>query len=119
MKGTFKNIIIIGLLAIASHQADAKQDTKRNDFPTHARAEFVFACMHSSGPSQVALMQCSCAIDTIAEAITYDEYEEAETIIRMRQVAGDRVAIFREAERFNKAVDKLKAAQAQSEVECF
>lgn len=40
-----------------------------NDYPTQARAEFVFACMASNGQTQQALRQCACAIDVIASIL--------------------------------------------------
>lgn len=90
-----------------------------NDFPTNARAEFVFACMSTNGQSMEILNKCSCTIDAIAEQMKYDDYVEAETVIRMRQVQGDRVAAFRTAEWLRRAVDRLQAAQAEAEVRCF
>ena len=37
-----------------------------NDYPTEARADYVFACMKTNGDTQQALRQCSCSIDVIA-----------------------------------------------------
>jgi len=90
-----------------------------NDFPTNARAEFVFACMSTNGQSMEILNKCSCTIDAIAEQMSYDAYVEAETVLRMRQMQGERVAAFRTAEWLRQAVDKLRAAQAEAEVRCF
>ncbi|MDD9807218.1 MAG: hypothetical protein OXU34_02940 [Gammaproteobacteria bacterium] len=90
-----------------------------NDFPTSARAEFVFACMSTNGQSMEILNKCSCTIDAIAAQMKYDDYVEAETVLRMRQMQGDRVAAFRTAEWLRQAVDRLQAAQAEAEVSCF
>lgn len=90
-----------------------------NDFPTRARAEYVFACMSSNGESEVMLVQCSCALDTIAELMKYDEYVDAETTLRMRLLPGERTAMFRDVEWVRKSVEKLKAAQAEAEIRCF
>ncbi len=90
-----------------------------NDFPTRARAEYVFACMSSNGESEVMLIQCSCAVDVIAELMSYDEYVDAETTVRMRLLSGDRTAMFRDVEWVRKSVEKLRAAQAEAEIRCF
>ena len=90
-----------------------------NDFPTRARAEFVFACMSSNGTSELMLNRCSCAVDTIAESMPYEEYVDAETALRMRLVPGERTAMFRSVEWVRKSVEKLKAAQAEAEIRCF
>ena len=90
-----------------------------NDFPTRARAEYVFACMSSNGESEIMITRCSCAVDTIAELMSYDEYVDAETAIRMRLVPGERTAIFRDVEWVRKSVEKLKEAQAEAEIRCF
>ena len=40
-----------------------------NDYPTSARADYVFACMKTNGDTREALDQCSCSIDVIASLI--------------------------------------------------
>lgn len=90
-----------------------------NDFPTRARAEYVFACMSANGQSMEILDKCSCSIDVIAGQMKYEDYVDAETAIRMRQLRGDRAGIFRSAEWARRAVDKFQAAQVEAEVRCF
>ena len=90
-----------------------------NDFPTNARAEYVFACMSTNGQSREMLDKCSCSVDTIAKLMSYEEYVDAETAVRMRQMSGERTAIFRDVEWVNKVVEKLRAAQAEAEIHCF
>src|SRR5262249_6741803 len=50
-----------------------------NDYPTAARADYVFACMKTNGDTQPALEKCSCSIDVIASILPYDRYVAAET----------------------------------------
>ncbi len=90
-----------------------------NDFPTRALAEYVFACMSSNDQTEVMLEKCSCSIDVIAETITYDEYVEAETVLRMRQLSSDRVDIFRNSEWANIMIDRYRKSQAEAEIRCF
>ncbi len=67
-----------------------------NDYPTNARADYVFVCMATNGQTRDMLDRCSCAIDQIAEILSYDDYVRAETVLRMRQTAGERVGMFRQ-----------------------
>ena len=66
-----------------------------NDYPTEARADYVFACMATNGGTREALRRCSCSIDTIAAILPYARYVEAETVLSMRLMAGERAALFR------------------------
>ena len=91
-----------------------------NDFPTEARAEYVFACMATNGENREMLSRCSCSIDRIADHLTYDEYVEAETVLRMRLMGGgEKATLFKETAWAKQIVDKLKQAQAEAELDCF
>lgn len=91
-----------------------------NDYPTDARAEYVFACMATNGQSQDALRRCSCSIDAIATILPYDGYVAAETVLRMRQGAGERAAMFRGGTPAAMAIlADLRRAQAEAEMLCF
>src|SRR5882672_6159678 len=69
-----------------------------NDYPTVARADYVFACMKANGETRRALEQCSCSIDVIASVIPYDRYVMAETVLSMSQVMGNLGTQFRSTE---------------------
>lgn len=90
-----------------------------NDYPTAARAEFVFACMTTNGGNQEALQRCSCAIDVIATLLPYDKYEKAETVLRMRRQSGGYLGQMFRSAATNEIVRELEEAQAESEVRCF
>lgn len=90
-----------------------------NDYPTVARADYVFGCMAANGQTRQALEKCSCSIDTIATILPYHKYEEAETILSMGQVAGQAAEVFRSTAMFRDMVADLRRAQAEAEVTCF
>jgi hypothetical protein len=90
-----------------------------NDYPTSARADYVFGCMKANGETQRSLEQCSCSIDIIASLLSYDRYVAAETVLRMAQVPGNLGGQFRSTEQARTAVDDLRRAQAEAEVRCF
>lgn len=90
-----------------------------NDYPTEARAEYVFACMAANGQTRKALAECSCAIDHIASVLDYDDYEAAETVLRMRQTTGERAGMFRDTVFASEFTKVLQAAEAEAEILCF
>jgi hypothetical protein len=90
-----------------------------NDYPTEARADYVFVCMATNGQTREALRRCSCSIDVIASILPYEKYVDAETVLAMRQVQGERVGMMRTAAVANDFVRDLKRAQAEGDVRCF
>src|SRR5262245_63067194 len=94
------------LLAIARPQAAEPV----NDYLTVVRADYVFACMQVNGQTRDALEKCSCSIDVIASLLPFAQYEEAETVMRVRQRAGEKGALFLTTPMRQK-VDELKRAQ--------
>ncbi|MEI4472734.1 hypothetical protein [Frigidibacter sp. MR17.24] len=113
---------ILGLwaaLALALPAAAQPAPGTVNDYPTDARAEYVFSCMAVNGQSADALERCSCSIDTIASILPYDHYVASETVLRMRQTSGERAALFRGTQPATDAVAELRRAQAEAEMLCF
>ena len=90
-----------------------------NDYPTSARAEYVFACMKANGETRHALEQCSCSVDVLASLLPYERYVSAETVLSMSQVTGNLGTQFRSTEQAKIAVNDLRCAQAEAEVRCF
>lgn len=90
-----------------------------NDYPTEARADYVFACMAANGQTRQELIKCSCSIDEVAAILPYDRYVEAETVLSMRLTGGERMAVFNSAVAANTLVADLRRAQAEAEVVCF
>ncbi len=90
-------------------------------YPTATVADYVFGCMASNGQTEDALRRCSCSLDYIAERLNYDEYVQAETVLRMQQVPSgeDRMTMFRTAPWAQKIVERLRQAQVEAELRCF
>lgn len=103
-------------LLVVIRPADAGSE---NDFPTAARADYVFACMASNGQTQEMLFKCSCSIDVIAELMRYDQYVQAETIIRMRAIPGEKTAAIRDTAWTQEIIDLMRRSQAEAELRCF
>ncbi len=90
-----------------------------NDYPTQARADYIFGCMKANGDTRTALEQCSCSIDVIATLLPYERYVEGEAVLSLSQVSGPFGSMFRSPEPAKAAVKDLRRAQAEAEVRCF
>jgi hypothetical protein len=90
-----------------------------SDYPTEALADYVFACMASNGETREMLQRCSCSIDVVASIIPYEKYVQAETILSMNLVGGERMAVFRDPIWTQEVVADLRRAQAEGEIRCF
>jgi hypothetical protein len=108
----------LAVFALLGGQLGAAAQTPANDFPTEARADYVFACMAANGQTSEALRKCACSLDVVASILSYDRYVEAETILSMRQGVGRQATMFRAAN-FEEAVADLRRAQAEGEIRCF
>jgi hypothetical protein len=107
-------VLAVAVIGTAAHA----QDAKGNDYPTIARADYVFACMQVNGRSRQILEKCSCSIDVIADLLPYDKYEEAETIMSVRQKGGEAVAPLMTPE-YQEKILEMKRAQVEGELRCF
>lgn len=121
-----KRLVLAGLMAAGTVLGVAggaglavAADGNVNDYPTIARADYVFACMQVNGQTQEVLRKCSCSIDMIAELLPYSDYEEAETVMSIPQNGGERVSIFLSYQPLKDKVARLKKAQVEAELRCF
>jgi hypothetical protein len=110
--------IVAALAALVTTAMIARAEDA-NDYPTSARAEYVFGCLKANGEARQAIEQCSCSIDVIASIIPYERYVTAETVLSMSQVRGNLGGQFRSSEQAASALNDLRRAQAEAEVRCF
>jgi len=110
---------IVAAMVVLAATAYAARAEEANDYPTSARAEYVYGCMKANGETRQAIEQCSCSIDVVASIVTYERYVTAETELSMSQVQGNLGTQFRTSEQANSAVNDLRRAQAEAEVRCF
>ncbi len=109
----------LGALLISIVMTGSVGAARAHDYPTSTLADYIFGCMASNGQSQDILRRCSCSIDVIASIVPHEQYVRAETIIRMRQVGGEKSTVFRDGSEFKKIVDTLRGAQAEADIRCF
>lgn len=113
-----KALAIAASLALLGVPAAAQAPDTPSDYPTEARADYVFGCMEVNGGTRDALRRCSCSIDVVASILPYDKYVEAETVMSVIQVGGEKAGIFRDPAMAEKVAD-LRRAQAEGEIRCF
>jgi len=82
--------LVTALITAAAPSASADD---LNDYPTSARAEYVFGCMKANGETQEILQKCSCSVAVGSE--------------------------FRSTEPAKLALQEFRRAQAEAEVRCF
>lgn len=103
-------------IAVAAH---GQVRHPAHDYPTAARADYVIGCLAANGFKREALDRCACGIDVIADMLPYDDYEKADTILRMQQGGlGDRGALFRDTPIAKEETEKLRRAQAEVNLQC-
>src|SRR3954447_3428951 len=81
-------LIALFVAALPLRAAVAAETNGASDYPTNARADYVFGCMAANGQTREALERCSCSLDIIASILPYEHYVQAETVLMMRQGVG-------------------------------
>lgn len=109
---------VVAMAGAAAWAAESTTTSVENDYPTVTRADYIYACMLVNGQTRDVLEKCSCSIDVIAEVLPYKQYEEAETIMSVRQRGGESVAYLYAPPMLEK-VRNMKRAQVEGEIRCF
>ena len=112
-------LLVAAVASLLAAAFNARAEDITNDYPTSARAEYVYGCMKANGETRQAIEQCSCSIDVVASLLPYDRYITAETVLSMSQVRGNLGGQFRTSEQASSALNDLRRAQAEAEVRCF
>jgi hypothetical protein len=91
-----------------------------NDFPTVDRVLYVQECMRAHPGTQFEMSnKCSCALDTLARDVGYDDYVTMSTISKATSMAGERGGVIRDAPSLAPQLKRLRELQAKAEKACF
>ena len=112
-------IFLILFFSACEDKKSEKSAVENNSFPTHEKVEYVFACMQGNEGSPEYMVKCSCSIDYIDEQMTYDDYVEAETIMSLRQIYGEKSIMFRNTPNAMEIYTNMQNLLAEAEMECF
>jgi len=108
----------LGLIAATAAYADAPASGPANDYPTVARIEYVQECMNRAGGEQNTMYQCACAIDRIAEKLSYDEFVEASTYAKYATLPGEGGGIFRDTDEAKKKAKLFRTIESDAYRAC-
>ena len=124
IKSIFNYFIIFLFFFILSCEEKKKESSsmseiKTQNIPTHEKVEYVFACMQGNEDTQAYIAKCSCSIDYIDEQMTYDEYVNAETILSLKQIYGEKSLMFKNTPNAMEIYSNMQNILAEAEMECF
>lgn len=94
---TLCNAVGAALVAVCAC-VSARADAPSHDYPTIARVEYVRECVNRTGGREGAMYQCACAIDRIADKLTYDQFVESSTYAKYATLPGEGGGIFRDTD---------------------
>jgi hypothetical protein len=113
MNHAFKSLLLAALVA-ASGSACA------NDFPTVDRVLYVQECIRANpGPYYEMVNKCSCALDSLANEVGFDEYTEMVTISNGMSIGGERGGAFRDVPELAPELKKYRELQVKVKKGCF
>lgn len=112
-------LLLLAATLAAAAPAAAQQHHPAHDYPTSARADYVIGCLAGVGFKRDQLDRCSCAIDAIADQMSYADYEQAAAILSLQQGGlGERGALFRDTPIARQRTEQLNRAQAEASLRC-
>ena len=103
-----------GAIAEPAHTDAADAAGPKNNYPTSARVEYVNDCIGKNGGKLANLYQCACAIDRIANVMTYDEFVESSTFAKYATLPGEGGGIFRDTDYSRKLAKTFRELEADS-----
>lgn len=109
-------VLVTGLLCASA--TPVLSESPVHNYPTQARVEFVNECIATHGDRLSGLYQCSCAIDRIADRLSYDDFVEAITFSRYSGLPGEGGAVFRDSERARKLGKLYRDLEAEAFSAC-
>ena len=124
IKTIYNYFIIFLIFFIVSCKEKKNEDSseleiKTKNIPTNEKVEYVFACMQGNEDTQAYILKCSCSIDYINEQMTYEEYVQAETIMSLRQIYGEKSLLFKNTPNAMEITSNMQNILAEAEMECF
>ena len=124
LKNLFKIFLLLSFVTLFACEKKQEKTSEATEFrqikfPTHEKAEYVMACMTSNQNTPEYLHKCSCSIDYIESQMSYDKYINAETLMSMRQIEGEKSLLFKATPNAKEIFTNLQNILAEAEMECF
>jgi hypothetical protein len=91
-----------------------------HDYPTADRVIYVEACMRDNpGAHYEMLNKCSCALDTIARELPFDDYVSMSTAANANSIGGERGSYIRDVDALQVQIRKFRQLQAKARQSCM
>ena len=110
--------LLLSAIASATFASAASSAPPAHDYPTQARVEYVNECIANHNDSLANVYQCSCAIDRIANQLSYDDFVEALTFARYAGLPGEGGGLFRDSDRGKTLAGMFKQLEADAFKAC-
>jgi len=110
--------VAIALVIFGNSASSNEEDSPVHSYPTQARVEYVNECIAKHDDSLANVYQCSCAIDRIADVLTYDEFVNAITFARYSGLPGEGGGIFRDTDEAKNAAKRFRELEKLAQREC-
>jgi hypothetical protein len=111
-------ILFLSFATLCPADEPAAQALPAHNYPTVARVEYVNDCVTRNGGKLANLYQCSCAIDKIANALSYDEFVESSTFAKYATLPGEGGGIFRDSDTAKQTAKQFRALESDSLHSC-
>ena len=110
---------LLAAVAVAAIATSARA-APTHDYPTSERVVYVEACMrdHPGGHYEM-LNKCSCVLDAIARALSYDDYVGMSTALNANTIGGEAGSTIRDTPMLQAQIKQFRAIQAQAQKSCF
>lgn len=90
-----------------------------NDFPTRDRVEYVLNCLQELGRNSMDDLQtCSCRLDSVASAMSFETYGWAVTYDRNKRMTGEKGSVFRDNKAGKLYSKQLAGARETAKGQC-
>ena len=108
-------------LALAALVAIAPGASARdNNFPTVDRVLYVQECMRAHpGPHYEMVNKCACALDHLAEEVSFDDYVTMSTAANANSIGGERGNSIRDTEMLQEQIRRYRTLQGKVKKACF
>jgi len=91
-----------------------------HDYPTADRVVYVEGCMRDHpGPHYEMVNKCSCAVDTIARTLSYEQYVTMTTAVNANSIGGERGSYIRDVDSLQQQIREFRKLQDQALKGCF
>ena len=91
-----------------------------NDFPTRDRVLYVQECMRDHpGPFHEMVNKCACALDRLAESVSFDDYVHMSTTANAMSIGGERGGTLRDNESMQVEAKRYRELQTKVKKSCF